>query len=1171
MRSIILSIFFILWVFASISQTLVNKYVLDPFGNPTTDIEWSATAMNINEEMITTGHTVTGVGQIEILTTKMSSEGELLWQSTWYPEGDTSQNYGIAVNADTSGNIYVAGVTTTGEKDSMDYVLIKYAPDGTELWVKIIGGQSGKMDIPSAITTDAQGNVFVTGVSTGDSTLTDYLTLKLDKNNGNILWQERYDNQGFLDIAVDIVVNDSGNIIIAGTSSSDTLSWDYKTLSYNGNDGNLIDANTISNGAVGFETPKAIVKDSDGNFYITGNYDTITEEQNIKIIKLDAEFNILWSASYDGSGLEDDASSIQLAPDGSIRVTGYATNTNSQKELLILAYASNGDLLWEQRRRPSNSIAHVIGKRSTVDESGSIYVAGEITNGANSTTLVVKFDQSGRKRWEQRHRDGIDIVSGVHKAGDEIYVFGQNIEHNDHKYYTLKFREYERSNPTTSDPGKEKPRYKSDELVVKFDRNQLLINNIDNLNITHGDASTWLTQAAIDTIETKVSLERATFTRIFKQLKSTHKTSRTRLGETIAIPDFWAVFIVEFPNMYDKDQMIADLESFFPVVKYAHPNYVSELLSAPNDSIYPKQHALAPTLWFDSVDINIEPLWDVETGKPYIKIGLIDSGTDWDHEDLMYDSAGTNASVVVNGWDFESNSPLKSLSNPDTVGHGTKMSGIFGAIRNNEIGVAGVAGGYPNPNGNYLDRGVSLYSQRAFAFQYFDTDLEYIADAIVNTAIENDTINNAYGVHIMNNSWGLDWRFPNQYTPINVQLLQEAVYFTNRNKVIFVAARGNEPIDSIIFPACYDDDWVINVGGTGIDGHWSTTVRYGHNVDVAAPSHGGLIKTIITGGGYGNSSATSAACSYVSGTAGLLLSYHNTPSPTYNNLAPEDVEFVLQKSAYNVNKDNDIDSTGYDIYTGFGRLDAGKALNLIKNPQQFLVHYGTDAYPNNKFSSLVNSNISINLTSPYENSAGQNFAPDTYSADVYQVSATIDHSLTSTDIILYAWERHSSSTLFPYTQDGEDLEPYEKVDLINVTQNQATLQGYVYELKDSTGASMGWIPFNVTDLDKANLAYTLLIKNSLLTKQKEVLSALNLYLSPNPTKEYINIDLHLKNSAHADLSIYDMRGNKLQQIYNNIAHKRQKFLFDCSALPAGVYCVEVIIRDELMSKLFVKL
>lgn len=64
-----------------------------------------------------------------------------------------------------------------------------------------------------------------------------------------------------------------------------------------------------------------------------------------------------------------------------------------------------------------------------------------------------------------------------------------------------------------------------------------------------------------------------------------------------------------------------------PNVEYAVPNYIIEANAIPNDEFYSTQ--------WNFPKIQAPSAWDISTGSTQIKIGIIDSGVDLYHPDLM--------------------------------------------------------------------------------------------------------------------------------------------------------------------------------------------------------------------------------------------------------------------------------------------------------------------------------------------------------------------------------------------------------------------------------------------------------------------------------------------------------------------------------------------------------
>jgi hypothetical protein len=118
------------------------------------------------------------------------------------------------------GNVCMTG--NVNREGGSDYLTLKYAPDGTLLWAATYNGYEGAYhhDQATAIAVDEQGNIYVTGASYGGGENgNDFATLKYDPN-GNLMWVARYDEGlGLYEEARAIAVDASGNAFVLGRQS----------------------------------------------------------------------------------------------------------------------------------------------------------------------------------------------------------------------------------------------------------------------------------------------------------------------------------------------------------------------------------------------------------------------------------------------------------------------------------------------------------------------------------------------------------------------------------------------------------------------------------------------------------------------------------------------------------------------------------------------------------------------------------------------------------------------------------------------------------------------------------------------------------------------------------------------------------------------------------------
>ena len=204
--------------------------------------------------------------------------------------------------------------------------------------------------------------------------------------------------------------------------------------------------------------------------------------------------------------------------------------------------------------------------------------------------------------------------------------------------------------------------------------------------------------------------------------------------------------------------------------------------------------------------------------------------------------------------------------------HGTHVAGIIGAVRNNKLGMDGIADNVKLmmiravPDGDEHDKDIAL------AIRY---------------AVDN-------GAKIVNMSFGKDFSPEKEW-------VDDAVKYAQEKGVLLVHAAGNDAknIDSSDnFPnamlkasGARADNW-ITVGASGDEATGSITASFSNygkdQVDVFAP--GVKIYSTIPGGNtYGNAQGTSMASPVVAGTAAFLLSY-------FPFLTAEQLKYCIEQS-----------------------------------------------------------------------------------------------------------------------------------------------------------------------------------------------------------------------------------------------------------------------------------
>lgn len=350
-----------------------------------------------------------------------------------------------------------------------------------------------------------------------------------------------------------------------------------------------------------------------------------------------------------------------------------------------------------------------------------------------------------------------------------------------------------------------------------------------------------------------------------------------------------------------------------PEVEYAEPLYWRHPLYTPNDPRYPNQWHLAR--------IAAAGAWDVTRGYTTVLIAVIDTGTDWEHEDLAaniwvnprevpgngVDDDGNGKVDDVRGWDFVGNVSLQEALNgqfredndpkvrPTASGvlaHGTQTAGCASAVTNNATGVASpgfrcrivpikCASDNPQTPGVWRGYEAILYAARL-------------------------------GAQIINISWGGSGGSATEY-----QVIQQALALGS----LVVAGVGNNGVNVDVapfYPASYPG--VLSVGGTTASDQVAGWSNYGVSVQLYAP--GEDILSTTPDNRYGAATGTSFSCPIVAGVAALVRSLH----PDWS---PYQLFHQLRSTAENVLVTNPAQRPLY-----YGRVNAQRAVSINRRLDQ---------------------------------------------------------------------------------------------------------------------------------------------------------------------------------------------------------------------------------------------
>ena len=326
----------------------------------------------------------------DFATLKYSLGGSFQWAAyyNFSPENNW-EDIAYAVDADEQGNVYVTG----SSKDAMpqvgyrDIATIKYNSSGAEQWVARYnhpdeGGPGTNDDVPVALRTDAEGNVYVCGWSVDMNSGIDYVTLKYS-NSGEDLWEQRYTMPGsFADTPAAMQLDENGTVYVTGTSSgfgADTaLKDDYATIKYATN-GDVLWVRRFDSAVttVANDAASDLAVDASGNVYVTGDVPSATTfGHDYYTIKYDAAGTVVWESRWDALGFEDRPKKMKLDASGNIYITGFSTNPNGTMNYATIKLNNSGQFQWSQMYQTDSGSQH-LANDIVVDSNQDVIVTGQ--------------------------------------------------------------------------------------------------------------------------------------------------------------------------------------------------------------------------------------------------------------------------------------------------------------------------------------------------------------------------------------------------------------------------------------------------------------------------------------------------------------------------------------------------------------------------------------------------------------------------------------------------------------------------------------------------------------------------------------------------------------------------------------------------------------------------
>ena len=405
------------------------------------DDQANAIAVDSGGNVFVTGASAGSSSGTDYATIKYSNAGMPLWTNRY--DGPASGNdNATAIATDRNGNVFVTGFSQANPTNT-DYATIKYSSAGVPLWTNRYNGPDNTNDYANALAVDGNGNVFVTGWSVINASSDAYATVAYS-SAGVPVWTNRYVGPvAGTQVATAIATDGNGNVFVTGKSEGTGSTTDFATVAYS-NAGIPLWTNRYNGPANLGGQAMAMATDSSGNVFVAGSAFASSGNNDFVVLKYSGAGAPLWTNTYNGPANGNDiASRIALDGSGNVFVTGWSVGTNSLPEFATIAYSEAGMPLWTNRYSTSNAMDKADGIGT--DKIGNVFVTGwgqDQTTG-NFNYVTVGYSGAGLPLWTNSYVGpvgGADLAIAVAVDGSgNVFVTGQSTGSSGLDYATIKY------------------------------------------------------------------------------------------------------------------------------------------------------------------------------------------------------------------------------------------------------------------------------------------------------------------------------------------------------------------------------------------------------------------------------------------------------------------------------------------------------------------------------------------------------------------------------------------------------------------------------------------------------------------------------------------------------------------------------------------------------------
>jgi len=319
------------------------------------------------------------------------------WVRSYSDPGARSQT-AYDITTDTNGNIYITGSNSNGYSVN-DMVTIKYNALGQFQWGRTYNlspDYTGELGKSIAVYRSGVKTYVYAAGEVAYSGLTQFIKLIKYDEYGNTMWEREFDPgvAGETDQLARVMTDAKGNCYIAGSSVTKPFFAKYDSS------GNNI-YNVVHNLPSGYSYAfiADMVIDAAGSIYLTGSCDT-SNTKHILNLKYDSAGVFKWQKIFKTeSGYQSSGRSIRIGKSGKVYMAGEQYSSATYNDYITMKFnQTTGDTIWTRKyNAPAN--LNDAGKVMALDANDNVYVSGMSNVGSYQNIHTLKYDSTGVQKW----------------------------------------------------------------------------------------------------------------------------------------------------------------------------------------------------------------------------------------------------------------------------------------------------------------------------------------------------------------------------------------------------------------------------------------------------------------------------------------------------------------------------------------------------------------------------------------------------------------------------------------------------------------------------------------------------------------------------------------------------------------------------------------------------